>query len=258
MKKPTLYTLILLLLLGPACTPLQALSKEDQLATIVAKTLTAQPIFTPIPTITTEPPSTATAASIPTDASPPVATASGEIFVRTIVQNVNLRTKPGTLFPVSRVMPQGTRLQALGLSPGGEWVYVLNDEGLNGWVGISLVEELPAEQLPIVEPGDVQRVTGRVLDVNGIPISGLGYAIEGQSGSKSLRTDAVTDATGTFYAYLPQSTSGVWTVSYVSIACTSNRMDANCNCLNGSCGMSYPESASISLPLSEPLTFTWK
>jgi len=258
MKKQTLSILIILLLLGAACTPPPTISKDDQLATIVARTLTAQPVFTPIPTFTATPVPISTATSIPTDASPPVVTASGPVYVNTSAQNVNLRTQPGTLFPVSRVMSQGTRLQVLGLSPGGEWVYVLNDEGINGWVDISFVDAFPVEQFLTVEPGDVQRITGRVLDANGLPVSGIGFAILQQGASKSLRTDSVTDATGTFYAYLPKTASGVWAVSHVSTACTSNVMDANCNCLNGICGTAYPESTSISLPTNNPLTFIWK
>jgi len=178
--------------------------------------------------------------------------------VRTIVENVNLRTNPGMLFQVSRVMAQGTRLQVLGLSPGGEWVNVLNDENINGWVGIHVVEEFPVEQFPTVIPTNVQQVTGRVLDVNGLPISGIGYAIEQQTNSKNIRTDTITDATGTFYAYLPPSLSGAWNVSYVSVSCTSNTMDADCKCLNSLCGTSYPLSATISLPINQPLSFTWK
>ena len=258
MKKQTLTTFVILLLLGAACTPTATISRDDQLATIVALTLTAQPALAPIPTFTGVPVPTVTAISIPTDDSPAVATTSGPFYVHTSVQNVNLRTQPGTLFRVSRVMPQGTRLQVLGLSPGGEWVYVLNDEGIYAWVGIWVVEEFPVEAFPIVEPGDVKRITGRVLDPNGLPVSGIGFAIEQQAASKSLRTDAITDATGTFYAFLPLNASGVWTVSHVSIACTSNTMDANCNCLNGICDTSYPESATVSLPANDPLTFTWK
>ena len=253
MKKRTLIPLLTLLLLGAACTPAPTLSRDDKLATIVALTLTAHPTL-PIPTAIP----TSTATSIPTDASPPVVTASGPVTISTVVQNVNLRTGPGVLFTVSRVMPQGTRLQVLGLTPGGEWVSVLNDEGINGWVGVNVVEEFPVDGFPTVEPGDVKRITGRVLDANGGPVSGIGYAIQQQTAAKTLRTDAKSDATGTFYAYLPQHLSGTWTVSHVSVTCTSNTMDANCNCLNGICGTSYPESATVSLPASEPLTFTWK
>ena len=255
MKKHTHYIFILLLLLVAACTPSDTLPREEKLATIVAKTLTARPVFTPISTLTETPIPTATNLSTPIDVIP---TADGPVYVDTIVQNANLRTNPGTLFQVSRVMPQGTRLQVLGLAPGGEWVNVLNDEGISGWVGIHIVEDFSTEQFPTVEPEDVQRITGCVLDENGLPISGIGYAIEQQSASKTLRTDAITDITGTFYAYLPQSYSGVWTVSHVAVSCTSNTMDADCNCLNSICGTSYPLSATITLPVSEPLTFIWK
>ena len=258
MKKQTLTTLIILLLLGAACTPPPAISRDDQLATIVARTLTAQPVLMPIPIFTGTPIPTSTVISIPTDATPPVATASAPLYVNTSVGNVNLRTQPGTLFPVSRVMPQGTRLQVLGLSPGGEWVYVLNDEGIHAWVGLHVVDEFPVEAFPTVEPGDVQRITGRVLDANGLPVSGIGFAILGQGASNSLRTDSHTDATGAFYAFLPLSASGLWTVSHVSVACTSNTMDADCNCLNGLCGTAYPESISVSLPANAPLIFVWK
>jgi hypothetical protein len=134
MKKLTLY-FILLLMLVASCRPSETLPREDRLATIVAKTLTAIPAdFTQIPNVTETPFPTAANLSTPANPVPTIATAEGPVFVRTIVQNVNLRTYPGTLFQVSRVMPQGTRLQVLGLSPGGEWVYVLNDEGINGWV----------------------------------------------------------------------------------------------------------------------------
>jgi Bacterial SH3 domain len=254
MKKQTLTTLIALLLLGAACAPSPSLPRDDQLATIVALTLTAQPFPTTAPTFIP----TSTAAGLPTAGSPPLDTPSGPYYINTVVQNVNLRTQPGTLFPVSRVMPQGTRLQVLGLSPGGEWVYVLNEEGIQGWVGVQVVDEFPLEAFPSVEPSDVTRLTGRVLDPSGLPVSGIGYAIGQQTASKSLRTDAVTDATGTFYAYLPQNATGLWTVSFVSVACTSNSMDANCNCLEGMCGTSYPESATVSLPAHDPLVFTWK
>ena len=103
MKKQTLFAFLVLLALDMACGASPSISREAQLATVVAKTLTARPVFTPIPTLT--------ATSVPTDAINPVVTVSGPYYVHTGEQNVNLRTQPGILFPVSRVMPQGTRLQ---------------------------------------------------------------------------------------------------------------------------------------------------
>ena len=250
MKKQILFAFLVLLALGMACGSSPSIPREDQLATVVAKTLTAQPVFMPVPTLT--------ATSVPTDVVTPVVTANEPYYVRTHEQNVNLRTQPGTLFPVSRVMTQGTRLQVLGLSHGGEWVSVLNDEGINGWVGILTVDEFPASQFPFVEPQDSQLLIGRVLDSNGLPVSGIGFAVEQKSASKSLRTDAATDADGYFYAYLPKHLSGVWTVSFISTACTSNTMDADCHCIGGVCGQPQPASANVTLPANGQLNFVWK
>lgn len=254
MKKKIRFIFAILLVLCAlvaACSTTSSLSKEAQLATIVAGTLTAQPIaFTPIPTFT--------ATSVPTVVINAVVTASGPVYLTTRAQNVNLRTQPGTLFPVSRVMPQGTRLQVLGLSPGGEWIYILNDEGINGWVDKNFVDEFPVEQFPSVEPGDIQRISGRVVDINGIPISGIGFALEQTTASKSLRTDSVTDAFGTFYAYLPKSFSGVWTVSYISISSTSNVMTPECLANTSACGQPEPISVTVTLPANTQLNFIWK
>lgn len=251
MKKQTLFAFLVLFALGMACGASPSIPREDQLATVVAKTLTARPVFTPVPTLTAT-------TSIPTDMATPVVTANGPYYVRTGAQNVNLRTQPGALFPVSRVMAQGTRLQVLGLSHGGEWVSVLNDEGISGWVGILTVDEFPVSQFPFVEPQDSQLLIGRVLDSNGLPVSGIGFAIEQKTASKSLRTDAATDADGYFYAYLPKHLSGVWTVSFISTACTSNTMDAGCQCIGGVCGQPQPASANVTLPANGQLNFVWK
>jgi hypothetical protein len=234
-----------------ACGTTPSVSKEDQLATIVVGTLTAQPVaFTPIPTLTVT--------SVPTVVVNTVVASNGPVYITTRAQNVNLRIQPGTLFPVSRVMSQGTRLQVFGISPGGEWVYILNDEGINGWVDKNFVDEFPTEQFPSVEPGDVQRISGRVVDLNGIPISGIGFAIEQTTVSKSLRTDATTDAFGNFYAYLPKNFSGNWTVSYISISSTSNAMTPECLANTSACGEPEPVSVTVTLPVNTQLDFIWK
>ena len=111
---------------------------------------------------------------------------------------------------------------------------------------------------PIIEPQDVQLVSGRVTDESGHPISGIGFAITPDAAVDSPRTDAVTDETGAFYAYLPQSANGMWYVGYTSIACASNLMDADCNCLSGMCGKPQPVSMPVTLPVDGVLTFIWK
>ena len=69
--------------------------------------------FTPIPTFTQQP-------LIPTKAVTQIPTATPQqgpyvpYYVTTSADNVNLRTQPGTLFPVSRLLANGTRLQVMG------------------------------------------------------------------------------------------------------------------------------------------------
>lgn len=230
-----------------ACAPAAPTPAAGEVQTVVAVTFAAMTASAPTPT-----------------SLPPTATEErpSEVFkpyqVQTIAQNVNLRLGPGTLFKVSRVMAQGTSLEVNGQSPGGEWLYVKNEEGIFGWVGTVLVagvvEDPPA---PFVEPGDALVVTGRVMTELGTPVSGIGFALT-QAGFRDRRSDAVTDDEGRFHAYLPSNLTGTWVVEQVSVACTSNTMDANCNCKSGRCGEANPLSMEITLPAAGELNFVWK
>ena len=246
-----LFVVLLFFFFSLACSGEVALLTpppvQGQVETIVASTLVALTSSAPAKT------------SVPTKTNVPSVTPTGEVFgevyVYTIVENVNLRVQPGMLFQVSRVLAQNTRLRLLGQAPGGEWLYVRNDESVSGWVNINVVKiGYDGPPAPIVEPTDVILVTGKVVTSLGSPVSGVGFAIT----QGSRRTDASTDETGQFYAYLPRNMSGTWQVGYVSIACTSNTMDANCNCISGLCGKANPENISITLPPNGVLNFVWK
>jgi hypothetical protein len=242
---PALFFVIACEVIGtPAPTP-------DTLGTVVAETLTSMPV---IPTQAVSTPDQAIFSPIPPLANP-TPEAVGTWYVYTQAQNVNLRVNPGRLFKVSRVLAQGKRLQLLGFAPGRQWLNVVNDEGIIGWVGIDFVTGgSDGPQPPVVNPKDVQVLTGKVLDVSGNPISGIRFALE----QGSQREETSTDGTGTFYAFLPTKFSGTWNVIFVSVACTSNTMDLNCNCLGDVCGKPDPEMVSITLPISAPLSFVWK
>ena len=238
--------LILIGLVVAGCSGAPTETFENQVETVVASTLAVKtpdepaPVSTNIPTLTVE---------------PPIPEPFGEIYVFTSVQNVNLRTNPGLLFSVSRVLPQNTRLRLLGQAPGGEWLNVRNDEGIEGWVSMNVVSmAYDGPPPPVIEPSNVYVVTGKVYTEASTPISGIGFAIfQGER-----RTDASTDENGQFYAYLPRSLSGTWQVGYVSVSCTSNTMDSNCNCINNLCGSANPESVLIDLPQVSELNFIWK
>ncbi|HLA06208.1 MAG TPA: SH3 domain-containing protein [Anaerolineales bacterium] len=180
--------------------------------------------------------------------------------VQTAVQNVNLRVGPGTLFQVSRVLAQGTMLEAHGRSRGGEWLYVKNAEGIFGWVLVQLVtiSRHDGPPLPEVDPPNSYLVSGVVITDNAASVSGIGFAITQGFSSNAPRTDATSDEEGHFFAYLPATLTGTWNVRFVSVACTSNTMDANCNCKSGICGKAQPETVEITLPLSKELIFIWK
>lgn len=231
-----------------ACTPASPTPTAGEVQTVVAVTFAAMTVSAP--TNTSTPP-------LPTRTDIPPA-AFESYVVRTSAQNVNLRVGPGTLFKVSRVMAQGTALEVSGQSPGGEWLYVKNDEGIFGWVGALFVEGIPAEPpAPFVEPGDALIVRGLVKTELGTPVSGIGFALT-QVGFNNRRSDAVTDKEGRFHAFLPSNLTGAWIVEQVSVACTSNTMDASCNCINGRCGEAVPRLVEITIPTTGELNFVWK
>lgn len=243
-----LCAILLLIILG-GCAPVAA-SPAGAAASAPAVIFTAIPSFTaPAPTL---------APPVSTLPSPRPPAALGDLFVTVSADNVNLRTRPGTVFPVSRLLAKGTRLQLLGHAPGEEWLYVQTDSKVAGWVLTWLVTGgHDGGPTPEVTPGDVLVVRGKVVDRAGVPISGIGYAVTQGTGSKALRTDASTDQTGQFYAYLPANATGTWSVSHVAVSCASNTMDTNCNCI-GACGRSDPEGMTISLPAQEVLEFVWR
>jgi hypothetical protein len=243
---PVLFFFILACGMNGTSTP----NKSDTLGTVVAETLTSMPAF---PTQTEAAPLPPTFTPMPPASSSPEP--MGVRYVYTQAQNVNLRVNPGRLFKVSRVLAQGTKLQVLGVAPGGEWLNVVNDEGVIGWVGVDFVSGgFDGPPPPTVNPKDVLVVTGTLLDPNGNPINGIGFEVQ-QGGQLD---NATTDETGMFYAFLPTKFPGTWTVSFVSVACVSNTMDSNCDCLDGVCGKPYPESVTVTVPMSAPLSFVWK
>jgi uncharacterized protein YraI len=233
-----------------SCAPAEPTASPGDVETVVAVTFAAMTESAP----TSAPEAAFTAIPSPTFVQ--TATPSTTTFTaHTSAQNVNLRLGPGALFKVSRVMAQGIPLQVLGRARGGEWLYVLNDEGINGWVSALFVDfafdGLPP---PFVEPDNATLITGIVYTELGTPVSGIGFALE----QGKNRTDATTDEEGRFYAYLPSNLSGVWRVSYISISCQSNTMDTNCNCISGTCGSAFPPNLDVTLPSVSDLAFVWK
>ena len=224
-------------------------------------TATPSPSFTSIPTLTsTQLPSGTLSPTRTLSPTIPATATAFEPFTATVwADKVNLRTNPGYLFDIRASLSQGTQGLVLGRSLGDEWMYVRVPSGVEGWVFAQLLESpIDLRDTPTIEPGPAQMVLGWVLTEAGQPVSGIHFAIVKGPGDKAPRTDAITGTDGRFYAFLPLSADGEWNIYYTAIACTSNVMDQDCNCLGGSCGQPYPSDMNIMLPLGEPLYFVWK
>ena len=73
------------------------------------------------------------------------------------MDNFNVRTNPGYLFPVLLMVQQGTELTVYGQAPGGEWIYVKTPSGAFGWVFAKLIFDEPRlSQAPVRDPEKVQ------------------------------------------------------------------------------------------------------
>jgi hypothetical protein len=163
------------------------------------------------------------------------------------VDALKLRMGPGTLFPALNLLTKGAKLSVLGISAGKEWIYVKAPSGTQGWVFVQLIETKgDLNSAPGVEPGDIQIVSGKVVDKGGNPVNGIQFAFE----QGATRTDAVTGDDGVFYAFFPKTASGQWTVTYVAISGTSNMVNSS--------GKPQPETQKITLTNGQKLEFTWQ
>jgi len=227
------------------------------------------PAATPTATVTASP--TATATPVPPTATPtltPTATITPtstafipfQVYLSS-ANNANLRSGPGNYFPVLRVLTQKSSLTLLGRSPGGEWYYLQVTETLKGWVFGKLLQQDPSLlQAPLVEPEGAKLIHGRVLDGAGTPIRGIGFGVTRRAYPTDPGNPVVTDSSGEFFAYLPGTAGGVWTVTFTTAACDSNVWaDAGCKKYKeGYQGILSPLAKDVRLPQTEVMEFTWK
>ena len=111
------------------------------------------------------------------------------------------------------------------------------------------------------EPKGLVVIKGRVVDAGGLPIQGAAFDVSMGGAGDPSTSSAVTDANGLFYAFLPDTASGTWTVSYTAIGCKSNVWsDSTCSTYkSGYTGSVDPVTQTVTLPQSGgPLLFTWR
>ncbi len=208
----------------------------------------------------TPPPPTATVYNTPSPTPetpvPPTPTLPPPTFTaEALGERVNLRSGPSTLHTIIGMVPKGTHVSVIGKAAGDEWVFAESTDGKTGWLStsflqlhgsLSSLEEIPVKASFIVE--------GQVVDSAGTPINGVVLAVYKGQGPDQLRTDATSNASGRFYAYLPLGADGSWTVEVVGIGCSSWIMDSNCR-YHGVFSAHGKET--IQPPVSEPLYFVF-
>jgi len=179
------------------------------------------------------------------------------------VDNLKIRVNPGLLFEALMMVQQTDELTVLGTAPGNQWTYIQTAAGTEGWVFSEFLQSsINLSQVPVREPKGVVVIKGRVLDASSTPIQGVGFDVSQGGGTSEASTNSVvTDTNGNFYAFLPDTASGTWTVSYTAIACKSNVWsDTACTTYKqGYTGSVDPLTQSVSLPQTgNPLLFTWR
>ena len=197
--KPTLLIPKFLLLACSACTlgapaPAPASTPDIEASVTAAVAQSAVPLLeaTVVPAATITPPP-----FVP-------------FTVTTWADNVVLHDNPGHLAAKLGILADNTPLIVLGRTPGGEWLMVKTADNRLGWVFEKLVESSGPETstAPLVNPTGVIVLRGILTDVMGNPVTGVQFAVLQAGVSEEIRTDATTDADGTFYAFLPADSKG--------------------------------------------------
>jgi len=182
------------------------------------------PSETPRPTVSlpTAPPATATPAVTPT----PFAGMAAEVMV----DNLFLRAGPGFLHEAYWTYPEGERVEAWGRAPGWSWVYVKTNNDLQGWMKLELLTlEGDFYALPETIPEGFVIVRGHVYTPDGSPASHITLTLSPAGGEAADEDAATTDIEGRFYFFLPEGSSGEWTLAAGAYGCESSAVDANCS-----------------------------
>lgn len=218
----------------------------------------------PLPTITPGGQAGATQFVLPPTPIPSV-TPSGSptpfvsFVVNPAVDGLKLRLGPGFLFDALLLLNSDAALTVQGKSPGGEWIQVTARDGAQGWVFTELLKSgVDLQAVPVIEPGGLVVIKGQVVDVLGTPIQGIGFEIKPEGAGNS--TTAVSDSSGEFFAFLPVTATGTWTVTQTAVGCKGNVWaDDSCSAYKpGYVGTVEPKTQRVPLPQSGVLEFTWK
>ena len=176
-----------------------------------------------IPTNTPEP--TLTPTITPTATLP----VYSQLKITVGVEVLNMREGPSSVFKIVQKLPKDTALWVLGRAKGDNWLLVRDEGNHVGWVSTEFVQpNSPLSRIPFFDIPGAIIIQGKIVDKQQQPIVGINLAVTQGMRTNQVRIDVYSDSEGKFYAYLPETASGPWTVEIVGILCTSSIMDANC------------------------------
>jgi uncharacterized protein YraI len=163
-----------------------------------------------------------------------------------------VRIGPGEEHPptfVLKPLESGTTVDILARTATGEWSAVSVGSWF-GWLATSFLRDTGlTSNLPIVGDINELRLSGIVIDSQGVPVSGTTIEVYTRQ-PRTLLSLVDGAADGTFYCYVP--TEGIWDVEINALNCGSHIFDSRC-ALDGYFPM-YTRTQ-IHIPQTEELSF---
>jgi uncharacterized protein YraI len=168
------------------------------------------------------------------------------------VDNFKLRSGPGFLFDAIALYAANEKVLIIGAAPGEAWYFVQTSDHLSGWMKAEYLEfNGDAASIPLIQPGNVQTVIGHVTtNDTKQAASGIGVLISPQKGYSGTNGDnTLTDASGTFYFYLPPHLEGDFFVELNGYNCEGNLMVGRCEL-----PYKFPIAQPLTLPMPQNVT----
>jgi hypothetical protein len=189
-------------------------------------TSTSNPSPTPRPSNTEKIPAT----DVP-DASPTPITAvelSNPLLNGQVIGGgVNLRSGPSQLFPILETLPYQTPVGVLNAVPGRQWLQVVTEDGITGWMAAQYIQtNFALEAIPLapisedwlVLKGSVKDSASRPL----VSVNGMLYDSQGHLATTRSWED------GYFYLFLPKGSPDHWMLRVSRPACYNSSINPQC------------------------------
>ncbi len=143
-----------------ALEPTQAAPQEVPAATLPAQPGSAPPESTIAPSLAATPLEDLTATPFDQATTLPATSPMASYIIIVNVKSLNVRTGPGTDYPVIITYPEGTQLIAIGRDADASWFVIQISPNQQGWLSVPLVRYVfDRDTLPIMPPPPITFTT---------------------------------------------------------------------------------------------------